>query len=174
MSIYEAFLFVIVALLGGYLGRLMRIPIGSVIGAMLCVGLFKIIGVVTFSDTDWLSFVVQVSIGIMLGVSFISLDKGIIKKISAGLMVNLIGIFFMVITIGIIISFGFSMDLKLSILSSAPGAIVEMATMADALQLDSPTVVLVHLFRVIIIMAIFPLLIKWIILKIKQGEKDKA
>ncbi|PTL38100.1 AbrB family transcriptional regulator [Alkalicoccus saliphilus] len=173
MILIEVILFLSIALLGGVLGRLARIPIGSVIGAMLLVGIIQVSEIFSFTNMGWLTFVVQVLIGIMLGVSFLSVNKSVIKRISVGLIISLIGIILMIILIGSIISVSSSLDFKLAILSSAPGAVVEMATIATALDLDSPTVVLIHLFRVVIIMAIFPILIKSLNRVISEGARNK-
>ena len=159
--IFSVVFFILLSTIGGYIGYKSNFPLGVVLGSMLAVGLGKIFGILAMERTETISFIVQVSLGIVLGLSLIKIKKDVFIKVIKSLMVVIIIVLAFTLLGGLFIHWLTEYNLTLSILSVAPGAVVEVATLAQELNLDSPSVVLIHLVRVLVIMSLFPFFIKW-------------
>jgi membrane AbrB-like protein len=170
MAFFQFVLFLLIAFIGAYVGRLLRLPMGSLIGAMFAVGLSKNFLLLAFEPSKTLSFFIQVLLGLMLGLTFIKLEKEQLKKISFSLIVITVGVMTMTFGTGVLINLFTDLDINTSILSTAPGGIGEMATAAQALSLNAPIVTILQLSRVIIIMAILPIILQYIHKKIEKEE----
>ena len=67
------------------------------------------------------------------------------------------------------------MNIKQIFLSSTPGGIAQMATLAQALDLNAPLVVALQLFRVILILSLLPFILKFLSNKSKHIiENEKS
>ena len=76
---------------------------------------------------------------------------------------------------GLIIYYFVGLNLKEVLLSSTPGGIAQMATLAQALGLNAPLVVAMHIFRVIFILSLFPIILKFASTKFKiDNEKERV
>lgn len=150
--------FIILASAGGYIGHKLRLPIGNVIGAMFAVGLAKAFHVLTFGPSVAMTFTIQIVLGLMLGLTFIQFKKEIITRLTFGLVVITVGIVVTLLGIGFLLVKMTDLHLYESILAAAPGGLVEMATIADALAVQAPVVVVLHLVRVIAALSVFPVL----------------
>lgn len=170
--IFHVLLFIGLALLGGYVGYKSKFPLGVVLGAMLAVGLAKYFGLLALERSTVLSFIVQVILGAMLGLSLVKLDKKQVLTLGKSIIVIVVFVLAFILVGGITVSFLAGSDIVLSILAVAPGAVVEVATIAGALHLDAPSVVLVHLVRVIVIMSLFSIIMKFL-MKISKGKRDQ-
>lgn len=165
-------LFLVLSFIGAAIGSKLRLPIGTLIGAMLAVGMIKVFDLFEFSSFPGLPFMIQLLLGLMLGLTFIKIKLETIRQLGKGLAILFVGFIMM---IGISAFFVYHLtgfDFKLMLLSSAPGAVVEMATLAQAYDLNSPIVVALHLVRVIVVMSLFSLLLKFILnAKVKEDER---
>jgi membrane AbrB-like protein len=168
----QFFLFIGIASFGGLVGNYLRIPIGALIGAMFAVGLSKHFGLLSFQSSTILSFFVQMLLGVMFGLSFIKLTKEQLKKLFISFSLIIISVLVMGVGTGFVISKLTFLDSGLSILSSSPGGIPEMAMTAKALRLDAPVVVVIHLIRVIVVMSFFTFLLNYFYRKEKVFKVD--
>jgi membrane AbrB-like protein len=167
------FLFIGIASLGGLVGNYLRIPIGTLIGAMFAVGLSKHFSILSFQSSTILSFFVQMLLGIMFGLSFIKLTKVQLKKLLISFSI-IISVIIMGAGTGFIVSKLTFIDSGLSILSAASGGIPEMAMTAKVLHLDAPVVVVIHLIRVILVMSVFTFLLNYFYRREKHFNFKKA
>lgn len=135
---------------------------GTIIGSMIFVGLGKTFSIIQLESSVTLSFLVQVSLGIMIGLSFTKLTKNQLQEIKNSILFIVISVMMMTVVTGLIVSYITSVPLSVSILSSAPGGMVEMATMAEGLGLEAPSVIFLHFLRLLIVMLIYPSVIKYI------------
>lgn len=177
-TILQSLLFMLIATIGGIVGNYLRIPIGTLIGAMFAVGISKHFGLLAFQSSTILSFFIQMLLGIMIGLSFIKLTKEQFKKLLVSFTCIIISVFVMGVGTGFLVSKLTFLHAGLSILSSAPGGIPEMALTAKALGLDAPVVVVIHLIRVILVMSVFTFLLNYfykkqnvVTLDFKKNEK---
>jgi membrane AbrB-like protein len=173
-TILQFFLFIGIASLGGLVGNYLRIPIGTLIGAMFAVGLSKHFSILSFQSSTILSFFVQMLLGIMFGLSFIKLTKVQLKKLLISFSIIIISVIIMSAGTGFIVSKLTFIDSGLSILSAASGGIPEMAMTAKALHLDAPVVVVIHLIRVILVMSVFTFLLNYFYRREKHFNFKKA
>lgn len=67
--------YLILALIGGAIGYITRLPVGVVLGSMFAVGLAKYFDILHLERTVSISFVIQVLLGAMLGLSLIKINK---------------------------------------------------------------------------------------------------
>jgi membrane AbrB-like protein len=173
-TILQFFLFIGIASLGGLVGNYLRIPIGTLIGAMFAVGLSKHFSLLSFQSSTILSFFVQMLLGIMFGLSFIKLTKAQLKKLLISFSIIILSVVIMGAGTGFVVSKLTFIDSGLSILASAPGGIPEMAMTAKALRLDAPVVVVIHLIRVILVMSVFTFLLNYYYRKEKLIDFNKV
>lgn len=174
MSFLQLLLFAVVSIAGGYLGQRLKLPIGNLTGAMFAVGFFRYFHLITIGRSVPMGFLVQILIGMILGLSFIKLDKGQLRSLSAGLFIIGFGVLLMGFGIGALVSKITNLDMNLSILSSAPGGIPEMASTAQALQLNAPVIVVIHLVRVLTVMTLFSTLLEYFHQKSSRGESVES
>ncbi|WP_100401143.1 AbrB family transcriptional regulator [Bacillus sp. FJAT-44742] len=153
--------FIVLGLLGGGIGYLLRIPMGTILGAMLAVGTGRVMGWITMEPSEVVTFLVQLALGIMIGLSFYQLNKGQLKRAGKGLLFIIIAVVFMTCSVAFMVYFFTGLDKAIAILSSAPGGMVEMATMAEALNLEAPGVIFLHFIRLLLVMLVFPYIISW-------------
>lgn len=144
------------------LGILLRIPMGTIIGAMVFVGVGKSFSLIQMESSIPLSFLVQVSLGAMIGLSFTKLARDQLKNLSKSIVFIVISVMAMTVITGGIISIFPSVSLPVAILSSAPGGMVEMATMAEALGLEAPAVIFLHFIRLLIVMLLYSRIIEYV------------
>ncbi|MGO4888429.1 AbrB family transcriptional regulator [Anaerobacillus sp. MEB173] len=155
-------LFLIFSTIGGIVGSKLKLPLGYMIGAMVFVGFFNSIRDLTFGGLSEVLFLLQILLGAMLGATFIDFKKDYIRQVGITVSLIFFGIALIIIIISAILVFIFNFNLTVAILSSAPGAIYEMAMIADALGVEAPVVVLAHFTRILIIMSLFSLLMKFL------------
>src|SRR5699024_1644832 len=132
--------------------------------------LAKSFSLIQLETSTPLSFVVQVSLGMMIGLSFTRLTKHQLKQIRDSLVFVVITVIAMTAVTGFIVSFITHVSRPISVISSAPGGMVEMATMASALELDAPSVIFLHFLRLLIVMLIYPQIIKYVSVNASSAE----
>lgn len=159
------------AITGAFIGYKLRIPMGAVLGAMLFVGTGKAFSLLHLESSDPFSFIVQVSLGLMIGLSFTRLSKQQFSQVRNSLIFVIVSVVTMTILTGYIVSFFPFVTRSVAILSSAPGGMVEMATMAEALDLEAPAVVFLHFIRLLIVMLVFPQIIKYFFKTIPVSDR---
>ncbi|MBU8904974.1 AbrB family transcriptional regulator [Desertibacillus haloalkaliphilus] len=162
MDFFQFLLFIFLSIIGGYIGMWLRLPVGSIIGAMFAVGLAKTFMVLQLEQTVVISFFMQTTLGLMVGLNFLSLSLNELRKLSISLVAITGSVFVMTIGIGYVVATFTGLDTGLTILSAAPGGMIEMATIAKALSMHAPIVIMLHLTRVLSVMTIFPILLEFI------------
>lgn len=171
MNFISFLLFLLISSIGGYLGYIFKLPVGVILGSMFAVGLSKYFDLLVFEPTNWLSFSNQVMLGLMLGVAFVNIDLKQIKELKLGLVFIAIGVFMMTFVTGFTISYLTPLDSETSIISSAPAAIAEMSILANALGLNTPIIVILHLVRVVSVILIFSFILKYSYKKISKQDE---
>lgn len=172
MVILDFLLFFVIASLGGFVGTFLKLPVGTMIGAMFAVGISKHFEILSFQTSTALTFFVQLILGTMFGLSFIKLSKEQMRKLFVSFSIIILSVLVMSIGTGFIVSKLTFLDLGTSLLSSAPGGIPEMAITAKALKLEAPVVVVIHLIRVILVMSFFTLLLNHFYKKEKTNQRE--
>jgi membrane AbrB-like protein len=149
-------------LIGGLIGAKLKIPAGTLVGAMLTIVLFKM-----FTKLHWeiprnFNFILQVFLGIAVGASFQPALIQVMKKIALPVVISCV----VLVATGALLAVIFTrlgiLDMGTAYLGTSPGAMSALIVLA----LDSPgqpmLVVCFHFFRVIFVILTAPLIFRWI------------
>jgi membrane AbrB-like protein len=149
-------------LIGGLIGAKLRIPAGTLIGAMLAIILFKMFTKLHWETPKNFTFVLQVFLGIMVGASFQPELMQAIKKIALPVVISCVVLVVTGALLAVIFAKFGLLDIGTAYLGTSPGAMSALVVLA----LDSPAqpmlVVCFHFFRVIFVILTAPLIFRWI------------
>jgi len=151
-----------VALLAGFIGYISKIPAGAMTFAMLSVGALNVIFNKGYMPIN-IRRATQVFAGVLIGERMMYSDLIALRSVLFPAFILLIGIIVVNLCIGFLISRVSKLELTTSLLASAPGGVSDMAIIAKDLGGDAPKVAILQLVRYVFIIALFPILIKFII-----------
>lgn len=154
-------LFLGMAAIGGWMGHKFRLPMGALLGAMISVGIWKILFNHSFEVNDTIIFIAQVLLGSMIGLSFTRFNVREFKKTFIGLVMISLAVLGIIFGLGFLLSHIANLSPKIAMIASAPGAIAEMATLANELKLDPLIIVSLHITRVVIMVSLLSIFIKF-------------
>lgn len=148
----------LLGLLGWILFNFIHIPASALLGPAVLIGTLRVLNIPLISSPDFLPIIVQVAIGYIVG-SKVTKDK--IKELKT--MITPVCI---IITwaISIIFILGFilmrftGLDTYTALLASSMGGLAEMTLVSIAVGAETSVVVIIHTIRVIVTLAIFPIL----------------
>ena len=108
--------------IGGLVGSRLKIPAGSLIGAMLAIIVFKMITKTQWAMPRGFDFVLQITLGIMVGASFQPAMVPVLKKLFFPVLASTITL----VGVGILLSIIFTrmgiLDAPSAYLGTSPGA----------------------------------------------------
>ncbi|WP_418198900.1 AbrB family transcriptional regulator [Alkalihalobacterium sp. APHAB7] len=162
MDVLQFILFIVLSIIGGTIGQKLRLPVGTIIGAMFAVGIAKTFQLLTLETTVPMAFVLQVTLGLMVGLTFTKLSVYQLRQLATSLVAVTFSVFLITIGSGLLIATLSPFEQGVAILSAAPGGMIEMATIAKTLSLHAPVVIMLHLIRVLSVMTIFPILLEYL------------
>lgn len=152
---------IIIALITGLIGYKLKIPAGAMTFAMIAVGALNV-----FSNRGYMPLnlrrLTQVFAGILIGERMTYGDLIALKSVLIPAIILLVGIIAVNLCIGILITKVSDLELITSLLASTPGGVSDMAIIAKDLGGDAPKVAILQLARYVCVIAIFPILIKYI------------
>lgn len=164
----DTIIFIIVAYIGGTLGIKLKLPAGALLGSMFLVGLLQMTNLIEFTDVSpYLRIASKIALGTMIGLMFTKdILKLPVKQLLSFLVVGLTSIA-SALFLGFIFQFFGVFPFVTGMVSTAPGGIAEMLTLADAIKIDTQEVVMMHLIRFVTLM----LMLKWLLsLNQKRGS----
>jgi membrane AbrB-like protein len=149
-------------LAGGLIGAKLKIPAGTLVGAMLAIVLFKMFTKIHWEIPKNFTFILQVFLGIAVGASFQPAMIQVMKKIALPVAISCVVLVITGALLAVIFTrLGF-LDMGTAYLGTSPGAMSALIVLA----LDSPgqpmLVVCFHFFRVIFVILTAPLIFRWI------------
>ncbi len=154
------FFYLCVATLGGFCGSKLKIPAGTLVGAMLAVILTKMVLKSYWEIPKEFSFVIQILLGVMVGATY---NPSIIKTLSK-IALPVVASTVVLIVVGIILSIIFTklglLDIGTAYLGTSPGAMSALIPLAFDSQADATLVVCFHFFRVVFIVLTAPIIFK--------------
>jgi uncharacterized protein len=151
----------VVALVAGLIGYIIKVPAGTMTFSMAAVGAFNVISDKGFMPLN-LRRLTQMFAGALIGSRVTYANVIELKGILVPAFILLIGIIAVNLFIGFLINKTSSLELITSLLASAPGGLSDMALIAKELGGDAPKIAILHTVRVITVIGIFPVLIKFI------------
>lgn len=151
----------IIASIAGVIGYKLKIPAGAMTASMIAVGVLNI-----FYDRGYMPINIrratQIFAGALIGQRMRYEDLIALKDVIWPVLILIIGIIIVNLCIGVFISWVTKLELVTSLLASAPGGMSDMALVAKDLGGDAPKVAILQLVRYICIVALFPVIIKFI------------
>ena len=161
-SIVSIAIYLCVGASGGFVLSRFKIPAGAMIGAMLAVVLFKLILQRNWPVPRNFGLVVQVIVGVMVGVSF---HPDMLKNLGK-ILIPVTSSTFILVGIGFLLALIYAktglLDLKTAYLGTSPGAMAALVFMALETQSNATVVATFHFFRIFFIVLTAPLLFKFI------------
>jgi membrane AbrB-like protein len=155
-------LYLLVGTVGGLIGSRMKVTGGTLLGAMLAVILLKVMVQREFDIPKGYAFIVQVLIGIMVGASYTQEMNGLFARIALPVVISTL----VLVAAGLIISLVLVrtglLDASTAYLSTSPGAMSAMISLAGEGQANSPVVLLFHFFRIALIILTAPVVFRLI------------
>lgn len=148
------------AAVGGFIGAWSDIPAGTVVFAMLGAAVVKV-GAEADSATlpRAARLGIQVALGTVLGLQFTLGPLARAGALVIPLAISLLLLMALSLMTGLLIYRTTRTDLATALWMSAPGGLMEIIVMADAMKVDVLPVLTVHTMRVVLIIAIQPSLV---------------
>ena len=147
---------------GGFLGSKLKIPAGTLIGAMLTIIIFKMAVKVHWEIPKSFSFVLQVFLGIMVGATFQPELLHVLKKIALPVVISCV----VLVGTGIIMAVIFTklglLDMGTGYLGTSPGAMSVLIALSLEGSAEPMLVVCFHFIRVVFVILTAPLIFRWI------------
>lgn len=161
-TLFDTILLLLLAYIGGQLGILLKMPAGALLGAMLFVGMFKITGLVTLSEVmPLLKIATQIGLGLIIGMQF---NRNIFKlplsQIVAFILLGMGSVATSLFIVAIFTKFHI-LSFITALIAVAPGGLPEMLTLSDSLGIDTQTIVIIHMIRLLLILLLFKTLLNW-------------
>lgn len=149
-------------LLGGLIGAKLKIPAGTLIGAMVTIIFFKMFMKVHWEIPKSFIFILQVFLGIMVGASFQPELLQVMKKIAIPVIISCV----VLVGVGVLMAVIFTrmgiLDIGTAYLGTSPGAMSALIVLALESQAQPMLVVCFHFFRVVFVILTAPLIFKFI------------
>lgn len=163
VSVSEAALLMLAAIVGTLLGRKIRLPAPDIFGAVIASAILYLLGWVHGRVPLFLIELTQLVIGTSLGVGFVGITLRQLGR-SAGLAV---GAFLIVSSSAVLVAWTISLVLGIEpramLLAIIPGGLAEMSLVTLSLGLSVPFVTSMHLFRIFFTVMILPLGYRWLV-----------
>ncbi len=149
-----------VGTLGGFCGSKLKIPAGTLVGAMLAVIVTKMVLKSYWEMPKGFMFVIQILLGVMVGAMY---NPSIIKTLSK-IAIPVVSSTVVLMGVGILLSLIFTklglLDIGTAYLGTSPGAMSALIPLAFDSQADATLVVCFHFFRVVFIVLTAPIIFK--------------
>ena len=150
-----------VGTLGGIMGMKLHIPAGAMIGAMAATILLKLTLSLTWNLPVQYNFVVQILLGVMLAATFQTSMLKVFAKMAVPIILStLLLIMTGAISALIFAKFGL-IDFPTAYISTSPGAMTSLVVLASEAEIDAPLVTCFHFFRLLLVIATAPFILKY-------------
>jgi membrane AbrB-like protein len=154
---------------GGLLGYFLRIPAGTMLGAMVAVGIYNVIGSQAYMPAVF-RVAAQIILGCMLGMSINRGTLGELKLLAAPALVVVVSVMLFCLGMGFILHKFFGLDLATAFFGCAPGGMSEMSILALTTGADGPKVALLQLIRMLSIVSFLPSILAFLISHFNRGS----
>jgi membrane AbrB-like protein len=158
-------LIVLLMSLGAFLGVFLKIPLGALMGSFLIIAVAQIIGLNAKKLNKKTVYTIQMIIGGSAGLNINSEIVNVMKTLFLpGIMVTMAHLLISFLLAFMMLRM-FKIDIVTALLGTIPAGMSEVVLIANEKKSDVQLVVLMHLFRVSIIVTFLPLLIFSLFLK---------
>jgi len=141
-------LILLIALIGLFVGRGLRLPAAHLLGPLVLAVILSISGMASITVPPWLLHTAQYIVGVTLGVQFSGISRSMLRT---GFSMGFLSVTFM-----LLLGYGFAMvlapwvpvEVPALFISFAAGGLAEMSLIALSLDLSPVVVALHHLIRI--------------------------
>ncbi|MQA87176.1 MAG: hypothetical protein GEV03_21745 [Streptosporangiales bacterium] len=160
--VMHLFATVAAALAGGWIAERLKLPAGSLIGAMVAVAALRFTPINVVELPNGVRFVVFCFLGWTLGQGVTPDLLATIRRAAVPVLVcvGLFIIFGAVLAVGLWRFGGF--DPATAMLATAPGGLAQIGALSVATNAQVPVVLAIHLLRVISVVVIAPVLLRYL------------
>lgn len=155
-------IYAFLGLLGGLCGFRLKLPAGTLIGAMLFVILAKLLLRSEWVPPRSFGFGVQVMLGILVGTTFQPSLLQTFYKLILPIVITSVVLVGTGIVLAIIFHKTGLLDIKTGYIGTSPGAMSVLVVLAIESQISAAVITCFHLFRVILVILTAPLVLKFI------------
>ena len=161
ISVKEKFFRIIssalIGAVGGLLATALHVPAGGIIGSLLFVGLFNVITQKGCFPAK-IRPVVRIGAGIFIGARM-QLSPELLATCIVPIVIMLVSMISVSIATGYLMHVITGLDLGVCLFASSPASMQEMVLMAQELKVDAAIVAIMHMFRVIAVIVLFPIIL---------------
>ena len=158
---------------GGLAGMKLRLPAGPLIGSMLAVGIYNCLGFQAFIPPQ-ARIGSQIIIGCILGLNLNRNTFMQLRSVIKPALVITVSLLICGLTIGFILFKFFGFDMYTAFLcSSAGGGVAELSILAASMGGDGPKVAVLHLIRMITVVAAVPMILHGVEKLFQKGKKKE-
>lgn len=156
-------LVIVIAAVGGLVGHILQLPIGILVGSFVAVGIAQIAGLGAKPLPKKSRQIVQMVIGGSVGLNMThDLLPVILELLIPGLVAAIIHLLFAFL-FAIFLTKYFEIDWVTAFCGCIPAGMSEAASTAYEVEADVQVVMLMHLFRVSILITILPWLLRFLL-----------
>lgn len=160
----------IIAAIGGAVAFKLKVPAGMMIGAMAAAAFFNIFTQMAYVPENTAVYV-RIAAGAMIGCRMTKKDARELKTMIVPSVILILSFIILGISFGFLIHYLSNLDLTTALFASAPGGMSDMALIADELGGDAPKVALLQLMRIMAILGIFPIVLKFLCKRFTKDDK---
>jgi uncharacterized protein len=153
----QLILTLVIAALGGWVGLKLRIPAGTLLGALLFTVLYNLIFEQAYVPRDFRPWL-QMLAGILIGSSIQRRDVRELKHLVIPCVIMIVNMIILNLVFGYLVYRFSTLDLITSLLATAPGGMTDMSLIAAELGGEMIPVTVLHLVRLLVILALLPLI----------------
>jgi membrane AbrB-like protein len=150
-----------IASLGGMIGITFNIPAGAMIISMVAVVVFNLSCKKAYFPGS-LRIITQAATGALIGSRMTRTDLLGLDDIIIPAIVMIFGMLLLTLIIGYAIHKLCKFDLVTALLASTPGGLQEISIIAEDFGADAPKVAVLHLFRLVTVISLFPILLRYV------------
>lgn len=161
---------VIVGLIGGLTAMRFKIPAGAMVGSMVLVAIFNILTGKAYMPQD-VRIVTQMAAGAFIGSGIRYKDVQDLRLMIKPAVLMVVSMIALDTFMGYIMYKLTNIDLITALFACAPGGIVDMSLISNDMGGDSSKVAILQLIRVISVMMLFPLIMKFISDHFRDSKK---
>jgi len=146
---------------GSAVGRLLRLPIWPLTGAILGAATYHLLGSGVTATPPWLSLAGQLLVGYAIG-STVGRDLFMaVRRVTAPGAVIVVSIIGLGVAWGVTFALMGLLEPTAALLGSIPGGVGEMVAAAAGLGADSALVAGMHLIRLLMVVWALPWVLRW-------------
>ncbi len=160
----------LIASAGGFIGYKLKLPAGTMLGAMALVIAFNLMTDRAFLPSNS-RVVLQIMAGAVLGAGISKRDVFMLRHVIKPSIILITSMIFINLVFGYLMHRFGGLDLKTAFFATAPGGLTDMSLIADEIGADMIQVSSLQLFRILFIFAILPFLFRRIIKK-RSNQKQ--